>query len=450
MEKIQHECQSCGYVVPKWLGHCSKCNSWNSFLEIKEVLKKKKLKNTKYKKLPDVVSADNLKIKTNIKELDRVLGDGLTLGSLILIGGSPGVGKSTLLLNMAYEISKSFHEKKIFYVSGEESESQVSQRSKRLDINSENIYFLNETSLEEIKISADKLKPSILIIDSIQTTYSEDLNSSPGNISQIRLVTNEIMNYCKKKRITTFIVGHITKDGSLSGPKVLEHMVDTVLYFEGDKENDLRILRCIKNRFGSTDEIGLFEMTQKGIKSLNDPSEMFIDANLKKSFGRSTAAILEGSRVIFIESQALVNENKFSNGRRTTQGFDSNRLSMLVAIIEKYFNISLSFFDIFVNIVGGIKIAKKELDLSIIVSILSSYFKTPIDPHCLFMGEVGLTGEIRKLHKMEKRIKEIEAYNYSTLVTGNYNLTFESKKIVIQKINLVSELNNFFPKFLES
>jgi DNA repair protein RadA/Sms len=306
----------------------------------------------------------------------------------------------------------------VLYVSGEESVSQVADRAKRLEVNANSFYIYNETNWQKVLEQIHKLKPKFLVIDSIQTTTSSEIDSAPGTASQIREVTYELMNNVKSSGITCFVIGHITKEGSIAGPKILEHMVDTVIYFEGDQFGQYRILRAIKNRFGNTNEVGIFEMKENGLQEVKNPSQFFLDEELEGAFGRSLTCILEGSRSLFVEIQALVVENKFGNGRRTTQGVDNNRLAMMVAVIEKYFGIPLGFNDIYLNVVGGMKLSSRESDLSIIASLISSYRLKPIDPNTVFVGEVGLTGEVRSVPMMEARIKEMAQLNYKRVITS--------------------------------
>jgi DNA repair protein RadA/Sms len=333
---------------------------------------------------------------------------------------------------------------KVLYVSGEESSSQVASRSKRLGVSSTNFYILNETSWQNIVESLNKLRPEILVIDSIQTTVSSEIASASGTLSQIREVTYELMNYCKSQGVTCFIIGHVTKEGAIAGPKILEHMVDTVIYFEGDQFDQYRLLRVIKNRFGNTNEVGLFEMKEQGLKEVKNPSQYFLENTLEDAFGRSLTCILEGSRPLFVEIQALVVENKFGNGRRTTQGLDTNRLSLLVAVIDKYFEIPLSYNDIYLNVVGGMKLQGRESDLSVLASLLSSYYGKKIEDDTVFIGEVGLTGEIRTVPRIEQRLKEIQQLNYSRVITSHRSAReFSSQfSIKIQGIKKASELQD--------
>lgn len=417
-------CENCGISSLKWAGQCRECSSWNSFIEEKKKNEKAKHKgvntgnNKNAAQLIEKISAESYKrINTGISEFDRVLGGGIASGSLILVGGEPGIGKSTLLTKVMDNLAKK-NEGNVLYVSGEESVGQIANRAKRLGINEESFYVLNETSWQSILGEINRIKPQFVVIDSIQTTVSEDITSPPGTISQIREVTYEIMNQVKSRGINCFIVGHITKDGHIAGPKILEHMVDTVLYFEGDQFGQYRIVRAIKNRFGNTNEVGLFEMKETGLEEVKNPSKYFLDELTKDAYGRSLTCVLEGSRPLFVEIQALVVENKFGSGRRTTHGLDSNRVAMIVAIIEKYLDLSLITSDIYVNVAGGIKLFQRESDLSILASIISSYKKSVIPDGTVFIGEVGLTGEIRKIPQMEKRLNEMGHLNFKTVITG--------------------------------
>ncbi|MBP9674685.1 MAG: DNA repair protein RadA [Bacteriovoracaceae bacterium] len=442
-------CQSCTYQSPKWMGKCPECNQWNSFLEEVESPKNiplSKQANFERESVPkiiaDIEAQDHKRMQTSIFEFDRVMGGGIVQGSLTLIGGEPGIGKSTLLLNVAGKIASLNPREKVLYVSGEESESQVADRARRMGISANNLYLCNDSIWQNILTHIKKIKPKFFILDSIQTTTSDEIASPPGTISQIREVTYEVMNYSKAWNMSSFIIGHVTKEGNIAGPKILEHMVDTVIYFEGDEFGHYRILRAIKNRYGNINEVGLFEMGDKGLIEIKNPSQYFVDAPLENSYGRSLTCIVEGSRSLFIEIQALVVENKFGTARRTTQGVDTNRVAMLVAVIEKYMGIPLSFNDIYLNVVGGIKLTQRESDLSIIASLLGSYSNKSLDPSTVFVGEVGLTGEVRNVPFMEGRIKEMEQMNYKRLITS-YKVAqdFAKKsKLEIIGIKKVSEL----------
>jgi DNA repair protein RadA/Sms len=427
-------CQTCGFENSKWLGQCPSCGEWNSFVEFNPSAGKKRqgssslgqnlaaLIDGRSKKVSEIKEGiEGGRSSVGLKEFDRVLGGGLVEGSLVLIGGEPGVGKSTMLSQVAASFSKISHSS-VLYISGEESENQIANRLRRLKIEHEEVYLLHETYWQEMQKEIERLSPKLVIIDSIQTTVSTENQSPPGSISQTREVTFEILNFLKPRGISGFIVGHITKEGSIAGPKVLEHMVDTVLVFEGDQFGQYRLLRSIKNRFGNTHEVGIFEMGELGLNEVDKPSQLFLDPHLEGSFGRAITCLLEGSRCLFVEVQALVVENKFVNGRRTTQGFDSNRLAMLIAVVEKYCNIPLGQFDIYVNIIGGLKITGRETDLAVVAAILSSYFGVGISPEFVFLGEVGLTGEVRSVSRMEQRVKELRQLSYKRLYTSDRSI----------------------------
>lgn len=452
--KTVFTCQDCGYQSPKWLGKCPDCQQWNSFSE-EEAVKPSKAapkavagRDSKPKTIGEIEHEEFARYQTSIGEFDRVMGGGVTLGSLTLIGGEPGIGKSTLLMEVCGKLLKNYGKERILYVSGEESESQIAQRSKRLGVDNSNFFIFNETNWQRVVEQVKELKPKFLIIDSIQTTYSNQLDSAAGTLSQIREVTYELMNYAKGTGLTCFIVGHVTKEGQIAGPKVLEHMVDTVIYFEGDQLGQYRMLRVMKNRFGNTNEVGIFEMQEKGLVEIKNPSQYFLEQSIQGAFGRSLTCILEGSRSLFVEIQALVVENKFAVGRRTTQGLDSNRVALLVAVIDKYFGIPLSYNDIYVNVVGGIKLTTRENDLSVIASLLSSYYATPIPGDTLFLGEVGLTGEVRSVPMMEMRLKEIAQMNYGRVITSKRAAEDLKGKYKLELVGIskASELKNLLFK----
>ena len=422
--KTVFTCQDCGYQTAKWLGKCPECNQWNSFSE-EETFKPSKAapksilgRESKPKTINQVEHETVERYLTKIGEFDRVMGGGVTIGSLTLIGGEPGIGKSTLLMEVCGKLLNEYKNEKILSVSGEESESQVAGRSKRLGVGNDGFYIYNETNWQKILEQVKILNPKFLVLDSIQTTHSNQVESAAGTLTQIREVTYELMNYAKAYNLTCFIVGHVTKEGQIAGPKVLEHMVDTVVYFEGDQLGQYRMLRVMKNRFGNTNEVGIFEMQETGLVEIKNPSQYFLEQSLPGSYGRSITCILEGSRSLFVEIQALVVENKFAVGRRTTQGLDTNRVALLVAVIDKYLGIPLSYNDIYVNVVGGMKLSTRENDLSVIASLLSSYYATAIDNETLFLGEVGLTGEVRSVPMMEMRLKEVAQMNYKRVITS--------------------------------
>lgn len=448
--KTKFACAECGHIEVKWMGKCPECGAWNSFIEeieqkaVTHIQKIRGNENSRPKKIKEINQIEFSRYYTRLNEFDRVLGGGITHGSLTLLGGEPGIGKSTLLMEVCGRLSSEYIKDTILYVSGEESESQVASRSERLGISEENFYIYNESTWQNILEHIKILKPKFFILDSIQTTSSNEVQSAAGTVSQIREVTYELMNYAKANGLTCFVIGHVTKDGNIAGPKILEHMVDTVIYFEGDQFGQYRILRAIKNRFGNTNEVGIFEMKENGLREVSNPSQYFLESHIEKSFGRSLTCVLEGTRPLFVEIQALVVENKFGNGRRTTQGMDNNRLSLLVAVIDKYFEIPLSFNDIYANVVGGIKLTTRESDLSIIASLLSSYHSIPVPDDTIFIGEVGLTGEVRSVPRMEGRLKEIEQLNYKRVITSEraakeYGTQF--KKVKIIGIKKALELN---------
>ena len=369
-------CQKCGHETSKWLGRCPQCHNWNTFEEEAPLQKKSGSPAKKNDHGPlkiDEVSRELQERSTSeIGEFDRVLGGGLIKGSLTLIGGEPGIGKSTLLLQVMGALAEQYPDDKILYVSGEESYGQIANRSQRLGINKGNLYILNETNWQSIQSHIGKIRPRFFVLDSIQTTVSAEAPSGAGTVSQIREVTYEVMNMAKANGITALIIGHITKEGIIAGPKILEHMVDTVIYFEGDQYGHYRILRSIKNRFGNTNEVGIFEMNSGGLSEVANPAQYFLDEHLENAEGRAQTCITEGSRILFVEIQSLVLENKFGAGRRTTQGLDSNRLSMLIAVVEKYCKVPIGHNDIYSNVVAGIKLKGREGDLAICASLISS------------------------------------------------------------------------------
>lgn len=416
-------CQECGYENAKWLGKCPGCGCWNSLVETGAKSGPKKSGAMEAEKAaplrPEEVPADNFeRYRTELEEFDRVVGGGVVKGSLCLLGGEPGIGKSTLLMEVCGRLAAAYPEKKILYVSGEESAAQVAARSKRLGVESGNFYILNETCWQNVADALKRLKPAFFVVDSIQTTASADVSSPAGAPGQVREVTYEIMNYAKRTGCSCFVIGHVTKEGQIAGPKLLEHMVDTVVYFEGERQGQYRLLRSTKNRFGEANEIGVFEMGASGLKQAKNPSSCFFDEGLGASHGRALTCVLEGTRPLFVETQALVVENKFGNGRRATQGVENNRLALLVAIIDKYFEVPLSLNDIYLNVAGGVKLDSRESDLAILASLLSSFYSKALPEGTIFIGEAGLGGEIRAVSGMERRLKEIKKMNYKKVVTS--------------------------------
>ena len=407
-------CSSCGNESAKWLGKCPACNEWNTYYEEKVVKEKstgnKFLAKAETVKLKEVETNKYERYKTGYGELDRVLGGGLVQGSLVLIGGEPGIGKSTLILQICDKVQVNGP---ILYVSGEESGSQIKMRADRLKIDNENIYFLGETSMQLIDETIEKIKPGLVIIDSIQTIYSDDITAAPGSVSQVREVTSKIMMTCKKQNITTIIIGHVTKDGNIAGPRVLEHMVDTVLYIEGERYFSYRVLRGVKNRFGSTNEVGLFEMREEGMVEIDNPSDIMISDREGNPSGSVIVATLEGTRTMLIEVQALVTPTAFGMARRTGIGVEFNRLVLLLAVLEKKAYLPLSNQDAYVNVVSGIKLDEPAADLAIALAVASSFKNVSISKDLVAIGEVGLTGEIRSVSSIEKRVKEAERMGFS-------------------------------------
>ena len=436
-KKIQsaYFCQSCGTQSSKWLGKCPQCNEWNTYVE--EVISRESdtkggFKSKKINK-PTLVSkidyTNEKRIVTNDKELNRVLGGGIVPGSLILLGGDPGIGKSTLLLQFALS-SKS---KKILYVSGEESEKQIKMHAERINKNSEHCYILCETSTQNIFQQIEQLQPDILVIDSIQTLHTAHIDSSPGSVSQIRECTAELIKYAKETGTAIFVIGHINKDGAIAGPKILEHMVDTVLQFEGDRNYVYRILRTIKNRFGSASELGVYEMNQEGLREVSNPSEILISERDEAISGVGIAATIEGVRPLLVEIQSLVSSAVYGNPQRSATGFDTKRMNMLLAVLEKRCGFRLGSKDVFLNITGGIKITDTAIDLAVVCSILSSDQDVSLDTQTCFAGEIGLSGEIRAVNRIENRIAEAEKLGYKQIIVSKYN-KFNSKGFSIDII----------------
>ncbi|AJC92989.1 DNA repair and recombination protein [Campylobacter subantarcticus LMG 24377] len=415
---ILFECQACGNQQSKWLGKCPECGSWDSFVELKQeqikVLKElNSLSNTPSSAvcINDIIAENFTRISTDDNELDLVLGGGLVVGSLVLIGGSPGVGKSTLLLKIASNLAKSG--KKVLYVSGEESKSQIKLRADRLSANCENLFLLTELCLEDILSELSKKDYEILIIDSIQTLYSNKITSAAGSITQVREITFELMRYSKANNISTFIIGHITKDGAIAGPRILEHMVDVVLYFEGDANKEIRILRGFKNRFGNISEVGIFEMTSKGLISAKDIANRFFTRG-KAVSGSALSVVMEGSRALILEIQALVCESAYP--KRSATGYEKNRLDMLIALLERKLEIPLGHYDVFINISGGVKISETAADLAVVAAIISSFKNRPLSKDSVFVGELSLNGEIKEVFSLDVRLKEAKMQKFKNAI----------------------------------
>ncbi|GAB4141197.1 MAG: DNA repair protein RadA [Ignavibacteriales bacterium] len=417
--KIKYVCGTCGFESLKWLGKCPSCDSWNSFSE--EVVESKKnsaaiTSKNEVRKLISITSANETRIKTNIGEFDRVLGGGITQGSVVLIGGDPGIGKSTLVLQSAEKIQGI-----VLYVTGEESLHQIKLRAERLKVNSENILVLPETELDVILSKTEEIKPTVVIIDSIQTVSKSDFENAPGTVTQIRECTAMIMQFAKQKNIPFILIGHVTKEGYIAGPKVLEHIVDTVLQFEGERTSSFRILRSQKNRFGSTNEIGIFEMHDSGLKEVINPSDIFLGERNKKITGSVITASIEGTRPVLLEVQALVTPSNFGNPQRVTTGFDYRRLSILLAVLEKRARLRLSSTNVFLNLAGGLRIEEPAIDLAVCSAIASSMLDKPSPSDFIVLGEVGLGGEIRAVSHIEKRITEAEKLGFKKALLPNQN-----------------------------
>ncbi|WP_022750183.1 DNA repair protein RadA [Lachnobacterium bovis] len=438
-------CQECGYESTKWLGQCPGCKEWNTFVE--EVVDKKKISSSGKivntpRKENKTFALNEIKIdledrtSTGIKELDRVLGGGIVKGSMTLIGGDPGIGKSTLLLQVCQNLSSKGE--KVLYVSGEESTQQIKIRADRIGQFTNNLRLFCETNLSTIREIIEKEKPKVVIIDSIQTMYDEEVSSTPGSVSQVREATAILMQIAKGMNISMFIVGHVTKEGVVAGPRVLEHMVDTVLYFEGDRHESYRILRGVKNRFGSTNEIGVFEMRQTGLEEVENPSEFMLSGKPKDASGSVVTCSVEGTRPVLLEIQALVCHSFFNNPRRTSTGLDYNRVNLLMAVIEKRLGIRLSDCDAYINIAGGAKLNEPAIDLGIVMAVLSSHLDIAIDDKMVCFGEVGLSGEIRSVNSTEQRINEAQKLGFETCVIPDIS---KNKLPMIENINIIGVRN---------
>ena len=438
-------CGNCGYESAKWLGKCPACNEWNSFYEekinnaaVSSNNPSGKQKSATPRKLKEVEGIDATRMSTGIGELDRVLGGGLVKGSLVLVGGEPGIGKSTLILQICDKI---IGEGKVLYVSGEESAEQVKIRADRLNINNDDIMFLGETDIDIIQEAILNTNPKLVIIDSIQTMYSEDITSAAGTVSQVREITARIMRICKENSITTIIIGHVTKDGNIAGPRVLEHMVDTVLYLEGERYFSYRMLRSVKNRFGSTNELGMFEMKNEGMVEITNPSSILISEREDNPAGSVVVASMEGTRPLLIELQALTSASVFGIPKRTANGFDYNRLAVLIAVLEKKAGLALGGQDVYLNVVSGIKIVEPAVDLGVILACSSSYKNVSIPKDVVAIGEVGLTGEVRAVNMIEKRIKEAEKLGFKKCIIpeSNRKLLKDNYKLDIIGVKNINE-----------
>ena len=429
--KSAYFCQGCGYESPKWLGQCPSCKQWNTFVE--EVVDKGASRVPEWRSSPtgdkkrvnkaaiihEIVYSEEQRLVTPDKEFNRVLGGGIVPGSLVLIGGEPGIGKSTLMLQLALSLPDS----KVLYISGEESEQQIKMRAERLNQSSKaNCYILTETSTQHIFKQVEAVTPDVIVIDSIQTLHSSQIESAPGSVSQVRESTAELLRFAKETNTPVFIVGHITKDGAIAGPKVLEHMVDTVLQFEGDRHHVYRILRAVKNRFGSSSELGIYEMQGNGLREISNPSEIMVSQREEAVSGVAIAGMLEGIRPLMIEVQALVGNSAYGTPQRSSTGFDTKRLNMLLAVLEKKFGFRLSAQDVFLNIAGGLRVEDPAIDLAVIAAIISSQQDIPLSGRLAFAGEVGLSGEIRAVNRIEQRISEAEKLGFEGIFISKYNV----------------------------
>ncbi|WP_421945363.1 DNA repair protein RadA [Pedobacter sp.] len=449
--KTAYFCQSCGYESAKWMGKCPSCNQWNTFVE--EIVEKTPAsvptwknettgrKVNKPSKVDEIEQSVERRISTNDKELDRVLGGGLVEGSLILIGGEPGIGKSTLMLQLALNLDG----KKLLYVSGEESEQQIKMRAERItEKPSSNCYILTETSTQNIFKQIEILEPEIVVIDSIQTLHSSHIDSTPGSVSQVRECTAELLRFAKETGTPVFLIGHITKDGAIAGPKILEHMVDTVLQFEGDRHHVYRILRSIKNRFGAAAELGIYEMQGSGLREVSNPSEILLSQRDEELSGIAIAAMLEGARPMLIETQALVSQAAYGTPQRSATGFDTKRMNMLLAVLEKRCGFRLSAQDVFLNIAGGIRVEDPAIDLAVLIAIISSHQDIPVSTKNCFAAEVGLSGEIRAVNRIEQRIAEADKLGFETIYISKYNLKGIDAKKYNLEIKAVSKIEDVF------
>ena len=422
-------CQNCGHQSRKWLGKCPECGEWNSLVEERERTAKKgtirngfKLRDVTAIAYSEIESQDETRISSGVTEFDRVLGGGLVPGTLVLIGGDPGIGKSTLMLQVADRLSSNGASNNVvLYVSGEESERQIKLRGERLRIEAKNLFLLPETNLENIFHEVERLNPAAIVVDSIQTVFSAMIESAPGSVSQVREAAHQFLLLAKNRTIPVFLIGHITKDGSIAGPKALEHIVDTVLYFEGERHHNHRIVRAVKNRFGAANEIGVFEMTGAGLVPVANPSQMFLQERPHNVAGSVVTACMEGTRPLLVEIQALVSETKYGTGRRMTQGVDQNRVALLMAMLEKRLGLQMLGDDVFVNIAGGLEVDEPAVDLGVVVAITSSFKNIPIDAHTTVFGEVGLTGEVRGTTQAAVRAREAQALGFKKIVMPGSN-----------------------------
>lgn len=438
-------CQNCGYESAKWMGQCPACRQWNTFVEepVTKTASGRQTSRTASKqpsKLSGIQTEKEERIKTGIDELDRVLGGGIVPGSMILVGGDPGIGKSTLLLQVCQKLSA--QHRKILYISGEESLGQIKLRADRIGRFEDDVLLLCETDLEAVENVILKERPEMVVIDSIQTMYKNDIGSAPGSVSQVRESTNVLMNIAKTNGITIFIVGHVTKEGVVAGPRVLEHMVDTVLYFEGERHAAYRLLRSVKNRFGSTNEMGVFEMAGEGLKEVKDPSKYMLSGRPENASGSVVTCVMEGTRPMMVEVQALVCRTNFNMPRRTAAGMDYNRVNLLMAVVEKRLGISLGSCDAYVNIAGGVRINDPSIDLAVVCAILSSYKNIPVSDHLMVFGEVGLVGEVRAVRQAQLCIREGEKLGFDRCILPKANMDpqMSASKMLLQGVGNLQDI----------
>ena len=436
-------CQNCGSQSRKWLGQCPDCSEWNTLVEErfrvtqqaagsgKSVLQYRQSSPVAY---DAIESQDDARTASGIDELDRVLGGGIVAGSLVLIGGAPGIGKSTIVMQMADKLGR--NGTKVLYVSGEESERQIKMRGERLGVEAANLFLLPETNLQAILAESDKLRPDFVIVDSIQTVFSDQIESAPGSVSQVREVASQFMMFAKQTSTPVFLTGHVTKEGSIAGPKTLEHIVDTVLYFEGDRHHNHRIIRATKNRFGAANEIGVFEMTNAGLIPVGNPSELFLQERPENATGSVVTVCMEGTRPMLVEIQALVSGTKFGSGRRMTQGFDHNRTSLLIAVLEKRVGFQLAGDDVFVNVAGGMEIDEPAADLGVVAAIASSFRNLQVPPETAVFGEVGLTGEVRGVLQAQARAREAQTLGFKKLILPESNKKGLEKLLGIRVVGI--------------
>ena len=444
--KTKYKCRSCGYISASYLGRCPNCGAWNQFEKETEAVQNRSTKGSPSRlikktgisepvKLENVKAEKEERVQTSMEELNRVLGGGIVPGSLVLIGGDPGIGKSTLMLQIMSELANQY---KVLYVSGEESANQIKLRADRLGLPANDMMLYAETDMEDIRQQISELEPDFVVIDSIQTMNEPSLDSMTGSASQVREVTSELMKIAKMDAITVFVIGHVTKEGAIAGPKILEHMVDTVLYFEGDEHHAYRILHSVKNRFGAANEIGMFEMVNKGLKEVTNPSAVFLDERLPKSTGSAIVVSLEGTRPILAEIQALVTPTAFGYAKRTTSGIDYNRAGLLLAVLEKRGNLMLQNQDVYLTATGGIRLNEPAVDLAVVMAIASSYKNQEILPTDCFVGEVGLTGEVRRVNQIDARIKEAAKTGFKRIFIPKHNMRASLKNSGIEVVPVAS------------